>query len=92
MILECGTAGDLNGWVGDIDIDGVIGKFGMSGVNEWGEELIEMCGELGLLIGNTCLKNAQNTQVYMGKTSAWGGVSDRTLMDYVIIKKDLWGG
>ena len=37
-------------------MDGVIGMFGVLGVNDCCERLIEMCSKLGLLSGNTCFK------------------------------------
>ena len=48
--------GDLNARVGDVDMDCLIGMFVVPGVNDCGERLIEMCSELGLLIGNACFK------------------------------------
>ena len=40
--------GDLNLWVGDAEIDGVIGKFEVPGVNEIDERLVEMGYGLGV--------------------------------------------
>ena len=48
--------GDLKARAGDADMDVVIGRFGVSGVSDFGERLIEMCCELGLLIGDICFK------------------------------------
>ena len=48
--------GDLNARAGDIYMDVMIGRFGVPGVSHCGERLVEMCSELGLLIGNTCFK------------------------------------
>ena len=47
---------DQNAIVGDVDMDVVIGRFGVPGVSHCGERVVEMCSELGLLIGNTCFK------------------------------------
>ena len=47
---------DQNARVGDVDMDVVIGRFGVPGVSHCGERVVEMCSELGLLIGKTCFK------------------------------------
>ena len=47
---------DLNARAGDVDMDVVIGRFGVPGVSNCGERLIEMCSELGLLIRDICFK------------------------------------
>ena len=43
--------GDMNAMLGDSEV-GVVGKFGVSGVNENGRKLIEMCIEKRLSLGN----------------------------------------
>ena len=50
--------GDLNARAGDMDVDMdvVIGRFGVPGVSDCGEMLIEMCSDLGLLIGDISFK------------------------------------
>ena len=45
--------GDMNARVGDGEVEGVVGKFGVSGVTENGRKLIEMCTEKRLSLGNT---------------------------------------
>ena len=53
-----------------------------AGVNDCGERLIEMCRELGLLIGNTCIrKHRVNKRIW--ESVVHGGVADRALMDYL---------
>ena len=47
------VVGDLNARVGDREIEGVTGKFGVPGLNENGEWLLNMCAERGLVVGNT---------------------------------------
>ena len=36
--------GDLNARVGDGEVEGVVGKYGVPGGNESGERLVNMCG------------------------------------------------
>ena len=43
----------MNARVGDSDVEGVIDKFGVSGANENGKKMIEMCTEKRLSVGNT---------------------------------------
>ena len=45
--------GDMNARVGESEVKGVVGKFGVSEVNENGRKLIEMYTEKRLSLGNT---------------------------------------
>ena len=45
--------GDMNAKVGDRERDGIVGKFGVPGMNENGVCLLELCNERGLIVGNT---------------------------------------
>ena len=45
--------GDMIARVGDSEVERVVGKFRVSGMNENGKELIEMCTEKRLSVGNT---------------------------------------
>ena len=82
--------GDLNARVGDREVEGVIGKFGVPGVNESGERLIEMCVERELVIGNTMFKKKKINK-YTWIRMANGIVADKALMDYVLIERRLSG-
>ncbi len=56
--------GDMNAKVGSTEIGGVVGKYGVEGVNENGQYLVDICAERGL----EHLFSAQDdTQVHMGK-------------------------
>ena len=82
--------GDLNARVGDVEIDGVIGKFGVPGVNESGMRLVELCMERELLIGNTCFKKRM-IHKYTWERVGNGRLIDRALMDYFIVSKHMRG-
>ena len=43
--------GDLNARVGDGEVEGVVGKYGVPGENESGERLLDMCVEQQLIGG-----------------------------------------
>ena len=45
--------GGLNARVGDGELEGVVVKYGVSGENESGERLLDMCVEQELAIGNS---------------------------------------
>ena len=45
--------GDLNARVGNGEVEGVVGKYGLPGENEGGERLLDMCVEQDLAIGNS---------------------------------------
>lgn len=42
----------MNGWVKDSEMTGVVGKKGVDGVKEYGEHLVDMCPDRGLLLTN----------------------------------------
>ena len=42
--------------MGDSEVEGVVGKFGVLGVNENGRKLIEMFTQTRLSLGNTFLE------------------------------------
>ena len=74
--------GDLNAKVGEREIDGVVGKFGVPGVNENGECLVEMCVERGLIVGNTWF---QKKMIHKYTWERDNG-DERSLIDYVLIE------
>ena len=51
--------GDLNARVGDGEVEGVVGKYGVPGENESGERLLNMCVEQELVIGNSFFKKKE---------------------------------
>ena len=48
--------GDLNARVGDGEVEGVVGKYGVPGENESGERLLDAFVEQEMLIGNSFFK------------------------------------
>ncbi len=58
--------GDMNARVGSTEIGEVVGKFGVDGVNENGQYLVDICAERA--VPHKHLFSAQDdTQVHMGK-------------------------
>ena len=81
--------GDLNARVGDVPVGGVIGNHGVPGRNESGEELIGLCMERELIVGNTWFRKKRINK-YTWERVVRGEVVERALMDYVIISKKVW--
>ena len=80
--------GDLNARVGAEPVEDVIGKFGVPGRNESGEELVGMCLERGLVIGNTWFKK-KDINKYTWVRVERGIVTDRAIMDYILVGRDM---
>ena len=79
--------GDFNARVGNEPVVDVIGKCGVQGKNDSGEELIGLCLEQELLIGNTWFKK-KGINKYTWERVERGVVVDRALMDYLIISRN----
>ena len=77
--------GDLNARVGDGEVEGVVGKYGVSGENESGERLLGMCVEQELVIGNSFFFKKKGINKCTWIRVANGRVIERALMDYVLI-------
>ena len=82
--------GDLNARVGDGELKGVVGKYGVSGENESGERLLDMCVEQELAVRNSFFKK-KGINKYIWIRVANGRVIERALMDYVLITKRMVG-
>ena len=82
--------GDLNARVGDVEVEGVVGKYGVPGENESGERLLDMCVEQELAIGNSFFKK-KGINKYTWIRVANGRVIERALMDCVLITKRMVG-
>ena len=82
--------GDLNASVGDGELEGVVGKYGLSGENESGERLLDVCVEQELAIGNSFFKK-KGINKYTWIRVANGKVIEKALLDYVLITKRMVG-
>ena len=82
--------GDLNARVGDREIEGVTGKYGVQGENESGERMIDMCVEQELAVGNSYFKKKRKNKYTWIRVAA-GRVIERALMDYVLIARRVIG-
>ncbi|XP_071539225.1 craniofacial development protein 2-like [Panulirus ornatus] len=76
--------GDLNAKVSNVAVEGIIGIHGVfSVVNGNGEELVDLCAEKGLMIGNTWFKK-QDIHKYTYVSRRDG---QRALLDYMLIDR-----
>ena len=82
--------GDLNARVGDEKLEGVTGGYGVPVVNESGENLLSMCIENGLVVGNSFFKK-KNINKYTWVRVERGRVVESALMDYVLIQREMTG-
>ena len=80
--------GDLNARVGNTVIAGVVGRYGVPEVNHSGENLIDICLEQELVIGNTLFKKKKKNKYTWARVDK-GKVVDRALMDYVIVSRKI---
>ena len=78
--------GDLNARMGEGEVDGVVGKYRVPGENKSGEKLLDMCVEQELVIGNSFFKE-KGINKHTWITVANGRVTERALMDYLLIKR-----
>ena len=51
-----GVLGDLNGRLGDSEVQGVIGDYGVSGMNESGEWMFDWCMQYKMTLCDTLFK------------------------------------
>ena len=73
--------GDMNAKMGNREVYRVLGKYGVSGLYENGERLVEVCNERRLSIGNTWFQK-RPIQKY---TSKGKNGQERSLIDYVLV-------
>ena len=78
--------GDLNARVGNELIEDIVGWHGVSGRNESGERLLEMCTEQELVVGNSWFKK-NDVYKYTWLRMAEGRVVDKALMNYVLLPR-----
>ena len=78
--------GDLNARVGDGKIQGVIGDFGVPGMNESGVWMVDMCKQNEMVVCNTLFKK-RDVHKYTWIRRVRGEITERALMDFVCVKE-----
>ena len=67
--------------MGNREVDRVVGKYGVPGVNENGEKLLEVCSERRLSTGNTWFQK----RLIQKYTREGENGQERSLIDYVLV-------
>ncbi len=70
--------GDMNAKVGSRVIKGVVGGYGVEGVTENGQHLVDICAERGLFLSDTF-------QHKMIHRYTWARGDARSLIDYIAV-------
>ncbi len=78
--------GDMNGRVGKNELAGVVGKWGVEGVNENDEHLVDVCTERGLFLANTFF---QYEMIHWYTWRREDGGEEKSLIDYIAVNKRL---
>ena len=79
--------GDLNAKVGCEEVDDIVGKWGVPGVNENGECLVDLCSERGLFLSNTFFEHKLIHRYTWRRLD--GNDEQKGLIDYVVVDKRL---
>ena len=79
--------GDLNAKVGCEEVDDIVGKWGVPGVNENGECLVDLCSERGLFLSNTFFEHKLIHRYTWRRLD--GNEEQKGLIDYVVVDKRL---
>ena len=74
--------GNMNGKVGCEKIESVVGKWGVPGVNENSEHLVDMCSERGLLLANTFEHKMIHRYTWRRMD---GNEEQKALIDYIAV-------
>ncbi|KAK4327054.1 hypothetical protein Pmani_002500 [Petrolisthes manimaculis] len=79
--------GDMNGKVGNEKRGSVVGKWGVNGINENGECLVDLCAEAGLFLANTCFEHKLIHRYTWKRRDERG--EQMSLIDYVAVDERL---
>ena len=76
--------GDLNARVGNVKVQGVIGDYGVPGMNESGEWMVDWCMQHEMTVCNTLFKK-RDVHKYTWVRKVRGEIAESALMDYMCI-------
>ena len=77
--------GDMNAKVGDEGIEGVIGSFGVPGLNDNGECLIDMCAAREMRVGGTYFKKKLIHKYTWRRDNG----DTRSMIDHVVVDREV---
>ena len=75
--------GDLNVWVGNIVVDGIVERYGVPGINDNGRKVIDFCAGMELCIANTFYKHK-----LICRYTRYG-VMSKSMTDFVLVKREM---
>ena len=78
--------GDLNARVGNVKVQGGIGDYGLPGMNESGEWMLDWCMQYGMTVCNTLFKK-RDVHKYTWIRRVRGVIVESALMDYMCINE-----
>ncbi len=73
----------MNARVGNTEIGEVVRKYGVEGVNENGQYLVDTCAERGLFLSNTFFQHK------MVHRYTWARGNEKSLIDYIAVDNRL---
>ena len=79
--------GDMNAKVGCEEIEGIVGKWGVPGMNENGEYLVDVCAERGLFLANTFFEHKMIHRYTWRRRDA--EEEQKGLIDYIAVDERL---
>ena len=79
--------GDMNGRVGSNDTAGVIGNWGVGGINENREHLVGKCAERGLFLANTFFQH-KLIHIYIWRRKDERG-EQKSMINYIAVDERL---
>ncbi len=82
-VREVFLLGDMNARVGSTEIGGVVGKYGVDGVNGNGHYLVDICAERGRFLSNTFFQHK------MIHRYTWVRGNEKSLIDYIAVDNRL---
>ncbi len=75
--------GGMNTRVGSTEIGGVVGRYGVEGVNKNGQHLVDICAERGLFLSNAFFQHK------MIHRYTWARGDERNVIDYIAVDNRL---
>lgn len=78
--------GDLNGWIGDKQRDGLTGAFRVVGENEDGREVTDFSGDWGMCVSNIYFYH-KNTYNHTRVVLCTDGTEVKSMIDFILVKK-----
>lgn len=80
--------GDMNAKVGSTEIERIVGKWGVDGVNDNGEHLVGLCAERRMFLANTFFQH-KHIHRFTWCRAEGSGREQKSLIDYVVLDESM---